>query len=74
MIVQLALFAGASIVVYVLLRALPLGPYQSRFCFVMTVTALFLGIFFGRYALSAVITMILFSLAGLLALDRYGRP
>jgi len=73
MIIQLALFVGASIIVYVLLRALPLGPYQLRFCFVMTLTALFLGIFFGRYALSAVIAMILFSLGGLLALDHYER-
>lgn len=73
MLVRVIFFIVAALVGYALLRRLSLGRYQLRFCSAITVTALFLGIFFGRYALGAVIAMIIFTLGGLLALDQYER-
>jgi hypothetical protein len=60
-------------VIYALLRVFGLGSSQRRFCFVTALIALFLGVFLGSHATSAIVAIMLLGVGGLLALDGYER-
>ena len=70
-LIRALIFVASAGLVYILLRVMPIKKAQRRFLAVVGITALFLVLAFGRHAKEAGIALLVFSMVGLLALDRY---